>query len=58
MKFSFNILRPFIFVLCGLGYLPLQSADTGTSKEFASKNIKVESKITDSKKIEIKKDLK
>ncbi len=46
MKLSFNILRPLIFFFCGLGYLPLQSADTGMSKDFASKNIKIEKEIS------------
>ncbi len=36
MKFSFNILRPIIFVLCGLGYLPLQSADQSSTREISS----------------------
>ncbi len=32
-KLSFNILRPIIFFLCGLGYLPLQSADDNNTKK-------------------------
>lgn len=36
MKLSFNLLRPIIFFFCGLGYLPLQSADVDMSRETAS----------------------
>ncbi len=51
MKLSFNVLRPIIFVLCGLGYLPLQSADQSSSREISSiesieKNSKDSAKAT------------
>ena len=36
MKLSFNLLRPIIFFFCGLGYLPLQSADVGMDRDLAA----------------------
>ena len=47
MKLSFNLLRPIIFFFCGLGYLPLQSADVDMDRETASiaqkKNVETDS---------------
>lgn len=36
MKLPLNLIRPLIFFFCGLGYLPLQSADISVERAPAS----------------------
>ncbi len=45
IKLSFNMLRPILFFLCGLGYFPLQSADQ-SDKEKISLIKKIQNKET------------
>jgi hypothetical protein len=55
MKVSFNIIRPIIFFICGLGYLPLQSADhIEKNHELSSKNYVLELESKEKQSLEKK----